>query len=59
MPGLAIKKYNTYNLKSLWGIPNTVYAVMKRCLSATFERNERIEVTCMYCGFPLDVKKIV
>ena len=58
MPGLAIKKNNTYNLKSLWGILNTVYAVMKRCLSALFERNERIEVTCMYCGFILDVKKL-
>jgi len=34
MPGLAIKKNNTYNLKSPWGRPNTVYAAMKRYLSA-------------------------
>jgi hypothetical protein len=40
MPGLAIKKYNTYNLKSLWGILHTVYAVMKRCLSALLPEME-------------------
>jgi CheY-like chemotaxis protein len=25
---------------------------------STVTRNERIEVTCIYCGFPLDVKKM-
>jgi CheY-like chemotaxis protein len=24
----------------------------------SFERNERIEITCLYCGFPLDIKKL-
>ena len=24
----------------------------------SFERNERLEVTCIYCGFPLDIKKL-
>ena len=24
----------------------------------TFVRNERLEVTCTYCGFPLDIKKL-
>ena len=24
----------------------------------SFVRNERIEITCMYCGFPLDIKKL-
>lgn len=24
----------------------------------SFERNERIETTCIYCGFPLDIKKL-
>lgn len=25
---------------------------------STFERNERLEVTCIYCGFTLDIKKL-
>lgn len=25
---------------------------------STFERNERIEVTCIYCGFTLDIQKL-
>lgn len=55
---LVIKKYNNYNLIITMG--NTQYCLCcdEEVPFSIVERNERREVTCVYCGFTLDVQKL-
>ena len=56
-PGLAILRHNNYNLKPM-GDTKYCLCCNEEVPFTSFERNERIETTCLYCGFPLDIKKL-